>query len=136
MRGGECGTRTATVPLGLSFDSHPFRLEASGEDDLWDSGCLYTPSPLGYDYGSDALGLLERSGLPLKQRYSFWIFGGGDARGHVIRARRTWTFKNTKRITLPYRQSKDGPQIGAMTADVQWTITFRRLGKIRRPPGG
>jgi hypothetical protein len=138
VHGGACGNRTATVPLDLSFDSSPFRLKASGESGLWPSDCVYTPSPFVYslyeEQGWDTLGLLERSRLKLKQRYSFWVFGGGDARGREIKARRSWTFHKTRRITLPYRESKGGPPIGSLTAEVDWTITFRRIGKIRRPP--
>jgi hypothetical protein len=142
VRGGECGTKTGTAPLGLSFAYRPFRIEASGEGDLWDGNtdCVYPPSPLVYslydDTSWDTLALLERAGLRLKQRYGFWVFGGGDAHGHTFKRRRAWSFHNTKRITLPYRESKGGPQLGELTADVEWTITFRHIGKIRQPPRG
>ena len=137
--GGPCGLKTFSSPLTLDYNSRPFRIGLVGEHDEWSPGsdCLYTPHPETYDdfddYGWDPLALVHDAGPKLKVPYTMWVYGG-RFKGREIRARRQWTFRYSDRVTIPYRRYRNGPAVGTYTADVEYAITFRRIGKIWRPP--
>jgi hypothetical protein len=137
--GGDCGARSYKSRVNLDYEDKPFNIGLFGDRRAFLGGnCEYAPDAFPEaEQEFDSFQLLWNHG-PKVPKYSYWIFGGRDGKGHDIRARRQWTIHYKDHIARPYyARRSDGSKVayGEYAADVEYWVTFRRVGKIWRPRG-
>jgi len=120
-----CGTVAYRARAGgFGIQGRSFGFGIAGDRDRWNGKCPVAEDPLP-KYDLDPLAMLHPEyGPRLRTRKLI------DKLLHPRRKR--WVLRHTKRVVLPYTRSEfGGTQSGQYVADIAWTVTFRRVSRVK-----